>query len=192
MAPGRDVEALNANLAALGYGHPVGNAFTADTAAAIRALQAAHGVAQTGELPLGSVVFENGAIRVTAVTPARGALVQAGTVLQITSTRREVTIDLDASQQKTIKVGDPVAITLPDNSTTPGHVSFVGTVATVPSGSDSQTPTIEVDVAPDRPAETGRLDKAPVDVSITTDTVRGVLTVPVNALLALASGGYAL
>src|SRR5439155_8920194 len=140
-----------------------------------RALQAARGVAQTGELPLGSVVFEDGAVRVTAVTPARGAVVQAGAVLQITSTRREVAIDLDASQQRNIKVGDPVTITLPDNSTTSGHVSFVGTVASTPSGDQGgqdQTPTITVDVKPDHPRATGRLDKAPVDVSITTATVR--------------------
>jgi hypothetical protein len=105
-----------------------------------------------------------------------------------------VTIALDASQQTSIKIGDQVLITLPDNSTTPGHVSFVGTVATVPSnnsGNGSSSPTIEVDVTADHPAATGRLDQAPVDVSITTATVRNVLAVPVNALLALAGGGYA-
>jgi hypothetical protein len=91
-------------------------------------------------------------------------------------------------------VGDPVLITLPDNSTTPGHVSYVGTVATVPSnnnGDSSSSPTIEVDVTADRPAATGRLDQAPVDVSITTASVSNVLAVPVNALLALANGGFA-
>jgi len=46
-------------------------------------------------------------------------------------------------------------------------------------------------VTADHPAATGRLDQAPVDVSITTATVRNVLAVPVNALLALAGGGYA-
>src|SRR5439155_11574760 len=105
-----------------------------------------------------------------------------------------VTIDLDASQQRHIKVGDPVTITLPDNTTTSGHVSFVGTVASTPSGDQGgqdQTPTITVDVKPDHPRATGRLDKAPVDVSITTATVRHVLVVPVSALLALARGGYA-
>jgi hypothetical protein len=119
--------------------------------------------------------------------------VQAGPVLGITSTRRVVTIALDASQQSSLKVGDPVVITLPDNSTTPGHVSYVGTVATAPTdnGNGPSTPTIEVDVTADHPAATGRLDQAPVDVSITTATVRNVLAVPVNALLALAGGGYA-
>ena len=105
-----------------------------------------------------------------------------------------MTIELDAAQQSDLKVGDPVTITLPDNSTTPGKVSYVGTVATVPSdqgGGGSSTPTIEVDVTPTDPAATGRLDQAPVNVSITTGGVSNALTVPVNALLALASGGYA-
>jgi hypothetical protein len=130
---------------------------------------------------------------VTSVTPTEGSPVQAGAMLGISSTRRVVTIALDASQQTSVKVGDPVVITLPDNSTTPGHVSSVGTVATTPSNDQngSSTPTIEVDVTPDHPAATGRLDQAPVDVSITTATVRNVLAVPVNALVALAGGGYA-
>jgi hypothetical protein len=139
-------------------------------------------------------VFEPGAVRVTSVTPTQGAPVQPGVVLGISSTRRVVTIALDASQQTNVKVGDPVVITLPDNSTTPGHVSFVGTVATTPSSdqnNSSSSPTIEVDVTPDHPAATGRLDQAPVDVSITTATVRNVLAAPVDALVALAGGGYA-
>jgi hypothetical protein len=199
MTPGRDVAELNANLRALGYGRGLGgDVFTSATASAIDAFQAAHGLGRTGELPLGSVVFEPGAVRVTTVTPTLGATVQAGPVLGITSTARQVTIALDAAQQSDLKVGDPVTITLPDNSTTPGRVSYVGTVATVPSSSDqpgggggSGNPTIEVDVTPTHPAATGRLDQAPVNVSITTGSVANALVVPVNALLALASGGYA-
>jgi len=191
MSAGVDVAELNRNLRS--YGAPSGDAFTAATTLAIERFQSAHHLPATGHLPLGSVVFEPGAVRVTSVTPTEGSPVQAGPVLGITSTRRVVTIALDASQQTSIKVGDQVVITLPDNSTTPGHVSFVGTVATVPSdsGNGSSSPTIEVDVTADRPAATGRLDQAPVDVSITTATVRNVLAVPVNALLALAGGGYA-
>jgi hypothetical protein len=193
MSAGADVAELNRNLR--GYGAPSGDAFTAATTLAIERLQSGHHLPATGRLPLGSVVFEPGAVRVTSVTPTEGSPVQAGAVLGISSTRRVVTIALDASQQTSVKVGDPVSITLPDNSTTPGHVSFVGTVATTPSsdqnGGGSSSPTIEVDVTPDHPAATGRLDQAPVDVSITTQTVQNVLAVPVNALLALAGGGYA-
>jgi HlyD family secretion protein len=192
MSPGADVAELNRNLR--GYGAPAGDAFTSATAIAIERFQSQHHQQATGRLPLGSVVFEPGAVRVTSVTPTLGAPVQPGAVLATSSTRRVVTIALDASQQTSVKVGDPVVITLPDNSTTPGHVSFVGTVATTPSdqsGNGSSGPTIEVDVTADHPAATGRLDQAPVDVSITTATVRGVLAVPVDALVALAGGGYA-
>jgi hypothetical protein len=197
MSPGSDVAALNANLEALGYGHDLGgNTFTGATSAAVAAFQADRGLPKTGSLALGSVIFEPGPVRVTTVTPALGAAVQAGPVLGITSMRRVVTIALDAAQQSSVKVGDPVLITLPDNSTTPGKVSYVGTVATVPSsnGQDnggSSTPTIEVDVTPTHPAATGSLDQAPVDVSIVTGSVQHALVVPVNALLALANGGYA-
>jgi hypothetical protein len=193
MSVGADVAELNRNLR--GYGAPSGDAFTAATAVAIERFQSEHHLPATGRLPLGSVVFEPGAVRVTSVTPSEGSPVQPGAVLAISSIRRVVTIALDASQQTSVKVGDPVLITLPDNSTTPGRVSFVGTVATAPSSDQnaggSSTPTIEVDVAPDDPAATGRLDQAPVDVSITTATARDVLAVPVNALVALAGGGYA-
>jgi hypothetical protein len=189
MTPGNDVAELNVNLGVSG------SAFTAATQHAIEQLQAAHGLPATGSLPLGSVVFQPGAVRVTAVTPSVGAPVQAGAVLTVTSLKRVVTIALDATQQSSVKVGDPVIVTLPDNSTTTGRVSLVGTVATTPSNGDqgngNSTPTIEVDVALDHPAATGTLDQAPVSVSITTATARNVLVVPVNALLALASGGYA-
>lgn len=188
MTPGRDVAELNANLGL------DGDAFTAATAAAIRSFQAHHGLVQTGELLLGSVVFKPGAVRVTSVTPTLGQAVQAGAVLSVTSTRRQVTIALDAAQQSEIKVGDPVTITLPSNETTSGRVSFVGSVATTPSGDNADqnsSPTIEVDVIPTHPEETGRLDQAPVQVSIVTDSVNNALVVPVAALLALAGGGYA-
>jgi len=193
MSPGADVAELNANLRALGYAAPTGNAFTATTERAIEELQAAHGMTAAGRLLLGAVAFAPGAVRVTSVTPTVGAPVQAGPELGITSTRRVVKIALDASQQASVKVGDAVTVTLPDNSTTTGRVSDVGTVATTPSSDQSgnSTPTIEVDVTLDHPAASGTLDQAPVNVSITTDTVRNVLVVPVNALLALASGGYA-
>lgn len=198
MSPGRDVAQLNDNLRALGYAAPLGDEFTAATGTAVDRLQAKLGVAQTGELLLGSAVFEPRSVRITNVTPTAGATVQPGVVLGVTSTRRVVTIELDAAEQNEVRVGDAVTITLPDNSTTSGKVTYVGTVATTPSDSGdsgsggSTTPTIEVDVTPTHPAATGRLDQAPVLVSITEATAKNTLVVPVDALLALASGGYAL
>jgi peptidoglycan hydrolase-like protein with peptidoglycan-binding domain len=201
MSAGPDIAELNANLDALGYGQELtGDTFSAATAAAIRAFQSAHGLSATGELPLGLVAFEPGPVRVTSVTPTVGQTVMPGPVLGITSTARQVKVALNAAQQASVKVGDAVTITLPDNQTTPGRISFVSSVATSPSssgsgrggGEEESSPTIEVDVTPTDPAATGHLDQAPVNVSITTESVQGALAVPIDALLALAGGGYAL
>jgi peptidoglycan hydrolase-like protein with peptidoglycan-binding domain len=194
MSAGPDVAELNANLEALGYGSGLGGEeFTAATAAAISAFQAAHGLTQTGELALGSVVFESGAVRVTSVTPSVGMSASPGPVLAVSSTARQVTVQLDASQQASVKKGDRVLITLPDNQTTPGTVSYVASVAVAPASEhgEESAPTIEVDITPNEPNATGRLDAAPVQVSITTASVENALVVPVSALLALAGGGYA-
>jgi peptidoglycan hydrolase-like protein with peptidoglycan-binding domain len=195
MSAGSDVGELNANLEALGYGQGLtGDTFSAATAAAIREFQSAHGLSVTGELLLGSVVFEPGAVRVTSVTPTVGATVMPGPVLVITSTARQVRLALNAAQQASVKKGDLVTITLPDNQTTPGRITYVSSVATSPSskpGEEESAPTIEVDATPTDPAATGHLDQAPVNVSITSESVENVLAVPVDALLALAGGGYA-
>jgi hypothetical protein len=198
MSPGHDVAELNANLQALGYGQGLaGDEFTAATGAAIRALQSAHGASVTGELLLGSVAFEPGPVRVTSVTPTVGSTVMPGPVLGVTSTARQVKMALDASEQASVKVGDTVTITLPDNSTTPGRITYVSSVATTPSssgsghgGEEESAPTVEVLATPTDPAATGHLDQAPVNVEITTESVENVLAVPVDALLALAGGGY--
>lgn len=202
MSAGPDVAELNANLDALGYGQGLaGEEFSAASSAAIRALQSAHGLSVTGELPLGSVVFEPGPVRVTSVTPTIGQAVMPGPVLGITSTARQVKVALDAAQQANVKTGDQVTITLPDNQTTPGRITYVSSVATTPSsgnsghgggGEEEGAPTIEVDATPTDPAATGHLDQAPVNVSITTESVQDALAVPIDALLALAGGGYAL
>jgi hypothetical protein len=203
MSAGRDVAELNANLRALGYAAAAGGDFTSVTEQAIEALQRAHGLTATGTLRLGSVAFEPAAVRVTSVTPTLGQAVQPGPIMALSSTKHDVSIQLDASQQSQVKVGDRVLVTLPDNSTTPGVVSSVGKVATTPSsnqgnnaggggGSGSSTPTVEVDARLLNPAVAGTLDQAPVSVLITTASVTNALVVPVDALVALASGGYAL
>lgn len=198
MPSGRDVAELNANLRALGFGRAVGASFTNSTEQAIEAFQRARGLLVTGSLPLGSVVFEPGAVRVTAVTPALGQSVLPGPIITASSTRHSVTLQVDPSQQSQVKVGDRVLVTLPDNSTTPGVVDFVGTVASTQPGGQgsngnaaSNSPSIPVDVRLLHPADAGTLDQAPVNVLITTASVRNVLVVPVNALVALAGGGYA-
>jgi hypothetical protein len=194
MTPGEDVEQLNANLDALGYGHGLqGDNFTGATEAAVLRLQSAVGLTPSGQLPVGSVVFQPGALRVTGVTPDLGATVAPGqAVVSVTLLARQIQVALDSSLQSDVKVGDVVSIVMPNNATLPGTVTYVGTVATVPSANNGGgNPTITVDIAPNDPAATGTLDQLPVEVWITEGTADNALVVPVDALLALAGGGYA-
>lgn len=199
---GPDVDELNADLVALGYANQQqlsssSDVFTAATAMAVKALQTHEGSQPTGVLAVGQVVFLPTAARITGVQAGVGAAVQAGgQILTATSTTRRVVVNLDAAEQTQVKVGDQVSISLPDNRTTPGVVSAVGTVATTPSSSgnngNNPPPTIEVDITPTDSAATGTFDQAPVQVAITTATVSDALVVPVAALIAPAGGGYAL
>jgi hypothetical protein len=196
---GADVRQLNHDLVELGYVSsselgPNSDEFSWASRLGVQRLQDALGVAATGELALGSYVFEQGPVRVTALSATLGGPA-GGPILKGTSTTRQVTVDLDAGDQSEVKAGDEVSITLPDNRSTPGTVTSASTVATVASGAgadgSAMTPTIGVTIAVTNPATTGTLDQAPVQVAITTDTVRNALAVPVNALLALSSGTYA-
>jgi multidrug efflux pump subunit AcrA (membrane-fusion protein) len=207
MSDGADVGELTADLIALGYGAGLAQSdhYSSATAAAVERWQNALSLPATGEILLGQTVFEPGPIRVTSVTPSIGDSVAgggggasggSGTVLTATSTTRQVSIALDADQQSEVAVGDQVTITLPNNETTPGVISSVGTVAVTPSSSDSSgtgssNPTITVLVNPSDPAATGTWDQAPVNVTITTDSVSNALVVPVDALRAQPDGGYA-
>jgi hypothetical protein len=136
------------------------------------------------------------------------------TVLTATGTTPIVTVDLDVTEEYLVKPGDTVSIVLPDGSSTVGgHIESVGNVASCPGGSgtglgdsgsgsadqspctsagsnSNSPPTVTVTVTLDSTAPGTRLDQAPVNVTITTQTADNVLAVPVNALLALAGGGF--
>jgi hypothetical protein len=188
---GADVAQLNRDLVRLGYAGSGDVAaggwryFSWDTRYGLEQLQASLGLERTGTLPLGQAVFEPGALRVATATARLGGAA-SGPVLSATSARHVVSISLDAADQSEVRKGDVVSITLPDGKTTAGVISSVGKVAT---GHRSGA-TITVTVRLDHPGAAGHLDQAPVTVTITTSQVRGVLAVPVSALVA-RPGGYA-
>jgi len=215
MSGGADVGQLTRDLIALGYGDGLAqsNQYSPATAVAVERWQKALGLQATGQIPLGEVVFEPGAIRVTSVTPSVGTSAGGGTVLTATSTTPVVLVDLDVSEEYLVKPGDAVTVVLPDGTTTVGgHIETVGRVATCPGGSGigagggsgsagqspcessgsgaASTPTVTVTVTLDRTPPGAAFDQAPVNVNITTERAGDVLAVPVNALLALAGGGY--
>jgi multidrug efflux pump subunit AcrA (membrane-fusion protein) len=206
---GPDVTELNTDLVSLGYVTPVSlgarsgwDYYSAETAYGVELLQVHLGQAETGSLDLGAVVFLPSAIEVTGYGSGAvlgGPAAQGLVALTASSTTPEVTIDLDASLQSEVHAGEPVGITLPDGSTTPGTVSSVSNVATSSSGGSGSggpggsgsSPTVTVEVSLDDPAAAGSLTQAPVEVTITTGSVSNALVVPVDALLAEPGGSYA-
>ncbi len=191
---GPDVRQLEQNLVALGFAAEqelaVDDKFTAATAAAVRRWQKALGVEQTGAVELGEVVFLPGAVRVSELKAQKGSPAGQGPVLGATSTFRIVSVELEASKQSLARMGDKVEVKLPDGRTTTGKIASVGTAAKTTGQGDSAKQVVAVTVTLDDPAATGTLDQAPVRVGIASDSRTGVLAVPVNALLALAEGGY--
>jgi hypothetical protein len=188
------------------------------TTVAVEEWQRSHAAAPTGVIPLGSVAFLPRAVRVTAQLAVAGSPAQPGTqVLDLSSTDLAVSVPLDPSLRQLVHLGDRVQIQLPEGQITAGRVSEIGaeataqTVQTSSAGSASaaaggDTPsaggastqsgggppaTVPVTISLDRPRDARGLDQVPVEVQITDTVHRGVLAVPVTALLALAGGGYA-
>ncbi|HEX7095893.1 MAG TPA: peptidoglycan-binding domain-containing protein, partial [Acidimicrobiales bacterium] len=195
-AEGSDVAQLEENLIAMGYATEAqlrsDSKYDSRTAAAVKRWQKDLGVEQTGEVGLGDVEIADGPRRVEKQVAAVGDMSGSGSpVLDVTSTERVVTIDLDASRQSLVAAGDPVQIELPDGTTTSGTIREVGRVATIDETQPGGDPTIDVTVTLDDPATGAGFDAAPVSVAITKSTAEDVLAVPVRALLALAEGGYA-
>jgi hypothetical protein len=219
---GADVTELNTGLVKLGYAtasalgpRPGWDYFSGETAYALGLLQAHLGLTQTGTLPLGQAVFLPGAIQVTGLGTGAvpgGSAAAGATVLTGSSLTPVVTMDLDASMQTEVAVGNKVSVTLPDGSVTTGVISSVSTATSSSSSSSSSSSangsnsgssgpgssssgssaaTITVVVSLTDPKAAGNLTQVPVQVTITTGSVNNVLIVPVDALLAQPGGGYA-
>jgi peptidoglycan hydrolase-like protein with peptidoglycan-binding domain len=194
---GPDVKQLEQNLAALGYDPDhqmtVDDHYNWATKAAVKRWQKARGLDQTGVFTTAMpAVFLPWAVRVNTLSGSVGGQAAPGQpAYTVTSGRHQVTVNLDVSQQSYVHPGDRVDVVLPDGRHAKGRVSDVGRVAQTSGSGEQQKTTIPVTVALDDPTAGGRLDQAPVDVYVTTESRKGVLAVPVTALLALQEGGYA-
>jgi len=198
VADGADVRELEANLAELGFDPgTVDDTYSSSTATAVSAWQKSQGLDETGTVLLGRVVFMPGPRRIGQHKASLGTVLGAGAeVLDTSSTKRVVTVPLDATKQSLAKEGAGVTVTLPDGSLVHGKISNVGRVAREEQG-DSSDPNaekalvIDVTVVLRSDRGIGRLDEAPVGVGLAEQARRHVLSVPVNALLARRGGGYA-
>lgn len=187
---GHDVRQLNRNLHVRG----AGDGFTAKTGKALEALQRRKGVHVTGALALGDAVFLPGAVRIAKVAGRLGGSAQPGAqALNATSGTLHVQVSLDPSEQGQVKRADRAHITLPGNTTVTGKVDALGRVAEAPAGQGSSAAdaTISTYISLDDPGKARGLDRAPVQVEITTAGVASALSVPVTALVGKSGGGFA-
>jgi hypothetical protein len=198
MADGPDVEQLEANLIALGDANGLFSAASdhlgAAAVEAVKRWQSANGYTATGGIPLGVVAFFPSAVLVGAPNVALGQAAAPGDMPYAVSTSNRVVSVPLTPNDPTVGVGQAVSIVLPSNVSTPGKVTAVGPAPSAnggqgSSGSTSQASTV-VTVTPDDPSATGTGSAVGVQVSLTVQSVRNVLAVPVSALLALAGGGY--
>lgn len=195
-AEGRDVEVLEKNLAALGYtGFTVDDTYTEGTADAVRDWQKDLGRAETGTVGAGDAVVAPGARRVAEVQGTLGGQA-GGAVLTWTGTVRTVTVELEVKDEDLVSGDDTKAkVKLPDGRTVEAEVTEVGTAvtaaATASTGGQSSDPTLPVTLTVDDQQKLGRYQAAPVDVDFEAETRKNVLAVPVEALVALREGGYA-
>jgi hypothetical protein len=187
---GQDVRQLNRNLHVRG----AGDAFTTKTEQALEALQRRKGVHVNGSLALGDAVFLPEAVRIAKVTGQLGGPARPGAqALNATSGTLQVQTNLDPSEQGQVKRGDRAQITLPGNTTVAGKVVAFGRTAQAPAGQDSGAAdaTIPTYISLDDPRKARGLDRAPVQVDITTTGVDDALSVPVTALVGKSGGGFA-
>jgi len=201
---GPDIRELQSNLRALGYdpyhAMTIDDHFSAATTAAVQRWQAAHGLAQTGQIAVGDVAFLPGPVRIGTEQVGVGDAAGPGRpLMQVSSTQRVVTVNLPTANTDVVADGDRVTLLLPGGATTAGTISDVGKVATAPSAGASQAnsatasttqATITVTIQLGHPAAVRGLDQAPVTVYFARQILRNALAVPVTALVTLASGGY--
>lgn len=221
VADGADVAQLQADLHALGYdpdGMTINNTFTAATTDAVNAWKAAVGLPQDGTVTPAEVSFQRGPLHVEATDLTVGQNVTGNAeVLTVTDLSRVVTVQLQSSDAAIAHPGDTVSVALPDGTSVPGTAFSVGQTATAATSSTGGTgtggaggagttggtvnengpstttssATVTVTIVISQPGAAGNFDTAPVTVAFTQQRARGVLAVPVTALLALTGGGYA-
>lgn len=201
---GADVAQLEAGLAAMGYeGFTADDSYTPKTADAVRRWQEDVGATVTGAVPLSAVVFLAEPGRVDSRWVRAGDLVSPGAaLLDVTGTAHVVSLTADVADRNVLAVGTPATVTLAGGEEVTGAVTSLQVVAAPETAggagggglggeSGAEESSLAVEITLDAPAAP-ELVGSPVDVAVVVEERADVLVVPVNALLALAEGGYGL
>ncbi|GAA3488081.1 MULTISPECIES: peptidoglycan-binding protein [Streptomyces] len=197
---GSDVLQLERNLRDLGYGSKlyVDTRYDEDTEAAVKRWQKSLNREPTGRVGMGDVVFQRGKVKVVAADAALADRVGPDKpVLTVASTKPVLRARLDQGDGALTARGTRVEVTLPSGRTAPGRV--LGTVVQdeAAEGGEKSGPdgiTVEVELTGGDGAVAGEDSRASASVKFVSESRKGVLAVPVEAVLALRgeNGGYGL
>ncbi|MEW1654704.1 MULTISPECIES: peptidoglycan-binding protein [unclassified Streptomyces] len=197
---GPDVLQLERNLRDLGFGANlyVDTRYDKGTEAAVKSWQKSLGIENAdGRIGRGDIVFQPGAVRVVAADAALADQIgPEKPVLTVASTTPVVRARLDQTDAALTSRGTKVEVTLPSGRAVGGKVA--GTVGPeTPGGSAEPSQdgiTVEVALDGDRSALATEDAKATASVKFVSESRRNVLTVPVEAVVALRgeNGGYGL
>jgi hypothetical protein len=198
---GPDVEQLINNLDRLGY---VDCESTDElnwcVQEAIMEWQDDIGANETGTVAQTDVVFVPKGSRVDTIHAGVASVVQPGTsVLDLTGNEQVVSLEVDVADRDLLSVDTNVTVTLPGGEDVEGTVTAANTVPVEPEGggaggddeAGADDAVTEVEVTLNEAVDESLLG-GPAEVAIEVDERADVLTVPVNALLALAEGGHGL
>ncbi len=193
---GRDVRIVENNLRALGYrtGPRPANTkrgesvLTTGLIGAIKRWQRDLDRPVTGQVAVGDVEVLTSAVRVESIAVQPGSPADAP-LMNVTSTGKVITVPAELTDAASLTRGAKVTVTLPDEHTVKARVVAVGRALATAEGTEA--PKLTVAVTVDDPATIAKLDSADVKVNFPGRTAKKVLAVPIEALVALAEGGYA-
>ncbi|WP_371649495.1 MULTISPECIES: peptidoglycan-binding protein [unclassified Streptomyces] len=200
---GSDVLQLERSLRDLGYGAGlyVDTEYDRYTEAAVKRWQKSLNRESTGRVGKGDVVFQPGQVKVVAADAALADQIAPGaTVLTIAATRPVVRAQLEQTDGALTSKNTKVEVALPSGRTVAGRVA--GTVRPEEPGSGSGAAgasaqkgiTVEIVLDGGASAMSGEDAKASASVKFVSEAHKGVLAVPVEAVVALRgeNGGYGL
>jgi hypothetical protein len=204
---GSDVRVLADNLRAFGYhtgtqpaavrhaaplasGAPAQAELTPALLTALSKWQHDLGLTKTGALAVGQAVVLAGPSRVSALHAQVGAPA-ASELLAVTDQARVVTVVMSATETGSAVVGAGVKVALPNGKQIPARVASISPAVASP-GDPEAAPKVNIMVSPLHTKDVQGQEAADVEVTFTASVHKGVLAVPVSALVALREGGYAL
>jgi hypothetical protein len=177
---GPDVALVAGNMTALGYYRGFTDSWNAALQDAVRQWQDHIGATPSGEIKPADALVVSGAARVTGVQGGLGDAPSAVTI-SLSSPARLATFRLQNGVPAALAPGRRVRLSA-------GGDAAAGRVTSLNTSQQSATVQVEFDQS----SRLARISSTVVSMSVRRADRRNVLTVPTQALLALASGGYAL